>query len=107
MRDEASLYSYVARLTRIRASEEALILGACTVDAPAEGVLVCTRTYQNTVIWAVVNFSAQVFVLDGAAGLPKGARLMIASVPEAVCEEEKKIMLGAESSAMWKYIKEK
>lgn len=107
MKDEASLYSYVARLTRIRTSEEALILGACTVDAPAEGVLVCTRAYQNTVIWAVVNFSAQVFVLDGAAGLPKGAELMIVSVPEAVWEEERKIMLGAKSSAMWKYIKEK
>ena len=79
-RDPDSLFHFTARLAALRSTLPVLIDGDCTVEVPADGVIVCRRTLAGDELTALINFAPAPCRLPFAAD---GCRLLCATGPAA------------------------
>lgn len=99
--EEDSLFSYVSALNKKRSETEELIGGACTVDSPKDGVIVCKRTCRDSAIWAVINFSNEDFELKTEDEEDKFV-LFIETNSKVSGKEQGKLLIKGQNSAMWR-----
>jgi len=101
MQDEKSLFSYVSRLNENRAQIEALMSGSCTVEAPEEGVIICTRKKENSQICAIINFSGKDYELEPEEDIGN-YQILIETNEAAAYKKPGKLVIKAENSVMWR-----
>lgn len=94
-----SLFAYVSGLIRLRTENEILYDGTCSVESPANGVIMCRRDKEGQQIWAVINFSKEDFELKSES-FQKEIRLLTETNPGACAIGDENVFVKAWNSAV-------
>lgn len=105
IKEKDSVFSHVSALAHERSQDRTLAEGDWEVRSPEEGVIICTRRCDADEVLSVINFSEKTFELTVDRQNIQKAEIMIKSEPDAVLEKENKLLINAESSAMWRFEK--